>query len=86
MVIVLERSFANKQRANRATAQAIAALSIGGVVVARTPVDRTQADQLRAGCMAAALHMRGWGKTRAGRLSKESVAFHGLKGSGGARR
>lgn len=66
MVSVLERSFANKQRANRATAQAIAALSIGGMVVARTLVDRTHADQLRAACMAAALHMGGWEETSSG--------------------
>src|SRR5215468_9107051 len=60
MVSVLERSFADKQRANRATAQAIAALSIGGMVVARTLVDRAHADELRTACMAAALHMGGW--------------------------
>ncbi|HST11268.1 MAG TPA: TetR/AcrR family transcriptional regulator [Terriglobales bacterium] len=62
MVSVLERSFADKQRANRSTAQAIAALSIGGMVVARTLVDRAHADELRGACLAAALQLGGWEK------------------------
>jgi AcrR family transcriptional regulator len=62
MVSVLERSLADKQRANRATAQAIAALSIGGMVVARTLVDRSHADELRGACLAAAFQLGGWEK------------------------
>ena len=61
MVSVLERSVADKQRANkRATAQAIAALSIGGMVVARTLVDRSLADELRSACLSAAFRVGGW--------------------------
>jgi TetR/AcrR family transcriptional regulator, transcriptional repressor for nem operon len=64
MVSVLERSMAPNGRRRRTTAQAIAALSIGGMIVARTIVDRTHADQLRAACMAVALDLGGWGRTK----------------------
>jgi TetR/AcrR family transcriptional regulator, transcriptional repressor for nem operon len=64
MVSVLERSMAPNGRRRRATAQAIAALSIGGMIVARTIVDRAHADQLRAACMAVALDLGGWSRTK----------------------
>jgi TetR/AcrR family transcriptional regulator, transcriptional repressor for nem operon len=64
MVSVLERSLLDKRGSGRATAQVIAALSIGGMVVARTLVDRAHADELRGACLAAALQLGGWDKTR----------------------
>ena len=70
MVSVLERSLAQNGRRRRNTAQSIAALAIGGMVVARTMVDRDLADELRAGCMAVALDLGGWGeksKSKAGK-------------------
>jgi TetR/AcrR family transcriptional repressor of nem operon len=64
MVSVLERSMVPNGRRRRTTAQAIAALSIGGMIVARTIVDRAHADELRAACMAVALDLGGWKRTR----------------------
>ena len=81
MVDVLERSMKNKNGASRSTAQAIAALSIGGMVVARTLVDRRLADELRASCIAAAMELGGWGKTRQSnrKKSRRSANNSGLK-------
>lgn len=45
-------------------AMAIAALSISGMIVARTIVDRAHADQLRAACVAVALDLGGWSRTK----------------------
>jgi AcrR family transcriptional regulator len=64
MVGILERSSPEKGGRRRATAQAIAALSIGGMVVARAVVDRALADELRDACMAMALNLGGWKKTK----------------------
>jgi AcrR family transcriptional regulator len=64
MVSVLERSLTENGRRRRATAQSIAALSIGGMVVARTLANKDLADELRAACMAIALQLGGWHKTR----------------------
>lgn len=64
MVSVLERSLVDKNRPRRIRARAIAALCVGGMVVARSMVTREVADELRASCMAMALRLGGWERTR----------------------
>lgn len=73
MVSVLERSLRDTKRPRRETAQAIAALSIGGMVVARTLVDRAHAAELRASCIAAALELGGWEKTKNSNGTKPKI-------------
>jgi len=65
MVSVLERSVADKQAPRRKRAQAIAALCVGGMVVARSMADRRRADELREACMAIALELGGWSRSKA---------------------
>ena len=65
MVRVLERSVADKQAPRRKRAQAIAALCVGGMVVARSMADRRRADELREACMAIALELGGWSRSKA---------------------
>jgi hypothetical protein len=69
----LERSLTDTKRPRRETAQAIAALSIGGMVVARTLVDRAHAAELRASCIAAALELGGWEKTKNSNGTKPKI-------------
>jgi AcrR family transcriptional regulator len=64
MVSVLERSLVDKNRPRRVRARAIAALCVGGMVVARSMADRRLADELRGSCMAMALKLGGWERTR----------------------
>ena len=85
MVSVLERSITNKNGASRSTAQAIAALSIGGMVVARTLVDRKHADELRESCIAAAMELGGWGKSRGKESSGKIQLKSGDDSNNGAR-
>jgi len=63
MVSVLEKSVQGA-RGRNAKAQAIAAMCVGGMVLARALARREAADQLRNGCMAVALDLGGWGRSR----------------------
>jgi TetR/AcrR family transcriptional regulator, transcriptional repressor for nem operon len=64
MVRALERGMSDKGFARRARAPAIAALCVGGLVVARSMCNEAAADELRETCMAVALALGGWKKTR----------------------